>query len=62
VTDAKGVLEHAFAETAKGNGRPFIDMLANDVKWEIIGSTDWSRTFHGKQRGYRLASPAWRSV
>ena len=49
VTDAKGVLEHAFAETAKGNGRPFIDMLANDVEWEIIGSTDWSRTFHGKR-------------
>ena len=43
-----GRLEHAFAETAKGNGRPFIDMLADDVEWEIIGSTDWSRTFHGK--------------
>ena len=48
MTNAKGVLEHAFAETAKGNGRPFIDMLADDVEWEIIGSTDWSRTFHGK--------------
>jgi len=48
VADAKAVLEHAFAETAKGNGRPFIDMLADDVTWEIIGSTDWSRTFHGK--------------
>ena len=31
MTDAKGVLEHAFAETAKGNGRPFIDKLANDL-------------------------------
>jgi uncharacterized protein len=48
VADAKSVLEHAFAETAKGNGRPFIDMLADDVEWEIIGATDWSRTFHGK--------------
>jgi len=49
VTNAKGVLEHAFAETAKGNGRPFIDMLADDVEWEIIGSTAWSQTFHGKR-------------
>jgi uncharacterized protein len=23
-------------------------MLAYDVEWEIIGSTDWSRTFRGK--------------
>jgi ketosteroid isomerase-like protein len=48
MADAKNVLEHVFAETARGNGRPFIDMLADDVKWEIIGSTDWSRTYRGK--------------
>ena len=48
MADAKDVLEHAFAETAKGNGRPFIDMLADDIEWEIIGSTDWSRIFQGK--------------
>ena len=42
------VLEHAFRETAKGNGRPFVDMLADDVEWSIIGSTEWSETFRGK--------------
>ena len=42
------VLEHAFRETAKGNGRPFVDMLADDVEWSIIGATEWSETFRGK--------------
>jgi uncharacterized protein len=42
------VLEHAFRETAEGNGRPFVDMLADDVEWSIIGSTEWSQTFRGK--------------
>lgn len=44
----KDILRNAFAETAEGNGRPFIDMLADDVEWSIIGSTDWSRTYKGK--------------
>ena len=44
----RDVLEHAFRETAKGNGRPFVDMLADDVEWSIIGSTEWSETFRGK--------------
>ena len=49
MTGGKAILEHAFAETAKGNGRPFIDMLADDIEWSIIGATDWSRTFQGKR-------------
>ena len=42
------VLKHAFRETATGNGRPFVDMLTDDVEWSIIGSTEWSKTFRGK--------------
>jgi uncharacterized protein len=42
------VLEHAFRETAKGNGRPFVEMLADDVEWSIMGSTEWSGTYRGK--------------
>lgn len=45
----KAILEQAFAETAKGNGRPFVAMMADDVEWTIIGTTSWSRTFVGKQ-------------
>lgn len=44
----KAVLAHAFAETAKGNGHPFVDMMADDVTWTIIGTTSWSRTYTGK--------------
>jgi len=46
--DNKAILPHVFAETAKGNGRPFLDLLADEVRWSIIGSTEWSRTFQGK--------------
>jgi ketosteroid isomerase-like protein len=42
------LLQEVFAETAKGNGRPFVAALAEDVTWTIIGSTQWSRTYHGK--------------
>ena len=46
--DNKAVLVAVFAETAKGNGRPFLDALADDVQWTIIGTTAWSRTYVGK--------------
>jgi ketosteroid isomerase-like protein len=45
----KELLRHAFTEVAKGNSRPFIELLADDVQWTIIGSTAWSRTYDGKQ-------------
>jgi hypothetical protein len=35
----KTLLSMVFAETAKGNGRPFLDALADDVCWTILGST-----------------------
>jgi ketosteroid isomerase-like protein len=44
----KALLKRVFDETARGNGRPFVDMLADDVRWTIIGSTAWSRTYTGK--------------
>jgi uncharacterized protein len=45
----KAFLQGIFAETAKGNGRPFVDALADDVRWTIIGQTAWSRTYEGKR-------------
>ncbi|WP_214409505.1 nuclear transport factor 2 family protein [Sphaerisporangium fuscum] len=47
--DNKAFLQGVFAETAKGNGRPFVDALADDVRWTIIGRTAWSRTYEGKR-------------
>jgi ketosteroid isomerase-like protein len=43
------LLQHVFAETAKGNGRPFVAALADDVVWTIAGSTAWSRSYRGKK-------------
>jgi uncharacterized protein len=45
----KELLRHAFTEAARGDGRPFVDLLADDVRWTIIGTTAWSRTYEGKQ-------------
>ncbi|MGN9840752.1 nuclear transport factor 2 family protein [Nonomuraea sp. H19] len=47
--DNKALLQQVFAETAKGNGRPFVEALAEDVRWTIIGGTAWSRTYEGKR-------------
>lgn len=44
-----GLVLGIFAETAKGNGRPFVDALADDVRWTIIGQTAWSRAYQGKR-------------
>jgi uncharacterized protein len=44
----KQLIVSIFAETAKGNGGPFVEALADDVEWRIIGTTSWSRTFVGK--------------
>lgn len=45
----KLVLQEVFAETAKGNGRPFVAAMADDVTWTVIGSTQWSKTYRGKK-------------
>ena len=47
-TENKSLLQHVFSETAKGNGKPFVDALAEHVSWTIIGSTPWSKTYEGK--------------
>jgi uncharacterized protein len=41
-------LEHAFAETAKGNGHAFLDAFAEDANWTVTGTTGWSKTYRGK--------------
>jgi len=45
----KKLMQHVFSETAKGNGRPFVEALAEDVNWTIIGTTQWSKTYRGRQ-------------
>lgn len=47
-TENKRRLQEAFAEMAQGNPRSFIESLADDVSWTVIGQTKWSKTFVGK--------------
>jgi ketosteroid isomerase-like protein len=50
----KELIRGAYAELEKGNGKPFVDLLGDDIRWRIIGTTEWSGTWEGKgavQRG-----------
>jgi len=47
--DNKALLQRIFAELERGNSRPFLDSFADDVRWTIVGTTAWSRTYAGKQ-------------
>jgi uncharacterized protein len=44
----KQLLQHLFAEASQGNVEPFLDSLAEDVRWTVTGTTKFSRTFAGK--------------
>ena len=45
----KQLMQQVFAELAKGNGKPFVDAMADDFCWTITGSTPWSKTYVGRQ-------------
>ena len=38
----KQLLQGVFAELAQGNGKPFVDAMAEDFCWQAIGTTAWS--------------------
>jgi ketosteroid isomerase-like protein len=45
----KQLMRDAFDQLAEGNGEQFMDRLGEDVRWTIIGTTAWSRTYEGKR-------------
>jgi ketosteroid isomerase-like protein len=47
--DNKRAVQSAFDALATGNGRPFVDLMADDFTWKITGRTAWSRSYVGKQ-------------
>jgi uncharacterized protein len=48
-TDNKAVMQHIFAELAKGNRKPFADAMAQEFCWTIAGTSAWGRTWRGKE-------------
>jgi len=46
--DNKQQMRQVFAELERGNPRPFVDSFADDVRWTVMGTTPWSRTYDGK--------------
>ena len=42
--------QQIMAELDKGNGKPFVEAMAEDFSWTIPGDTPWSRTYRGKQQ------------
>lgn len=48
ITDYKRLMQAVFAELAKGNGKPFTEIMADDFCWNMIGTTLWSGTYQGK--------------
>src|SRR5712692_4281675 len=45
----KRLLQQVFSEMEKGNSRPWVEIMADDVRWTVIGTTRWSKTYEGKQ-------------
>lgn len=46
--DNKKLIAGAFEAWSRGDGRPFFKLLADDVKWTVIGSTPVSGTYTSK--------------
>jgi hypothetical protein len=45
----KQLIQSMFAELSRGNGAGYLDRLADDVQFTIMGTTKYSGTFRGKQ-------------
>ncbi|MBA3594505.1 MAG: nuclear transport factor 2 family protein [Polaromonas sp.] len=48
-TGNKQLMRFIFTELAQGNGRPFVDAMADNFCWILTGQTAWSRRYEGKQ-------------
>ena len=46
----KELMQHIYSEMSKGNSRPFVESMADDVRWTVMGTVNWSRTFEGNRR------------
>jgi ketosteroid isomerase-like protein len=45
----KQLIRNMFAELSKGNSQAFLDAMADNVRFTIIGTSKYSGTYNGKQ-------------
>ena len=45
----KLLMQKVFEGLAAGNSKPFVESLADDVRWTITGTSEWAGTFDGKK-------------
>ncbi|MCL8012978.1 nuclear transport factor 2 family protein [Streptomyces sp. AS02] len=48
-TENTRLMQRIFDGLSEGDGRPLAESLADDFRWTIIGTTEWSGTYEGKQ-------------
>jgi ketosteroid isomerase-like protein len=48
VSDNRHLMQRIFDGLARGDGRPFLDSLDENVVWTLTGATAWSGAYHGK--------------
>jgi uncharacterized protein len=56
-TENKKMIREGFEAWGRGDGRAFLKLVADDVRWTVIGSTPISRTYNSK-RDFREALKA----
>src|SRR5882672_8711041 len=42
------LIEGIFAELGRGNREPWVEAMAEEIRWTTSGSSVWSRAFQGK--------------
>jgi hypothetical protein len=52
----KKLIQDAFAAWGRGDGAAFFNLLADDVRWTVIGSCPVSRTYTSKQEFFEGAA------
>jgi ketosteroid isomerase-like protein len=59
----KEIIAAIFAETAKGNGRPFVEAMAEDCVWRAPGIHSWGGEYRGREAILRdLLQPLRRRI
>ena len=58
----RALMQQIFDGLANRDGRLLFERMADDVRWRIIGTTKWSKTYEGKQAIQRDMSGTLREL